>query len=244
MAGEEPSTAEKAPFRVLVISKTCGYRHDSIPAGLAAIKAVAAQSKAFIVDESEDTERWMTPEFLREYAVVVLLQCTGNFLTSTQLDALRLFVRAGGGVVAIHGAAAGMLDDPWYGALIGAHFLSHPPPELGEVVIEHPDHDHVLKSGLVGKHDWMDEWYAFQTNPRENSNLKFLLKGAPASSSGVDMENYHPLSWCQEFEGGRSFFTALGHFPEAYADPWFTDQLRRAIVWAAWQHPQLTGCHS
>lgn len=236
MESKKVSTVESSTFRVLVISKTAGYRHDSIPAGVEALKKIAVQSNnAFTVTTSEDTDHWMRPEALREFAVIVFLQCINDFLTPSQVNALRLFVRAGGGVVAIHGAAAGMPDDSWYGSLIGAHFLSHPPPELGEVVVENSVQDHPLKCGLAGKRDWMDEWYVFRTHPRENSNLKFLLKGAASSVNSEGAGDCYPLSWCQEFEGGRSFVTALGHFSEAYSDPWFTDQLYRAISWAAHQ---------
>jgi type 1 glutamine amidotransferase len=222
---------EKSAFHALVFSKTSGYRHDSIPAGIAAIKGLADRKKTFTIDVSEDAEQSFTSSSLKQYEVVVLLQNTGDFLTPEQIEALREFVRSGGGVVAIHGAAAGLLNDDWYGDLIGAHFDSHPKPEPGTVLVENADH--CIMSGVGGRTGWMDEWYNFCTHPRDNKRLNILLKGDTKSFSGGKMGDDHPLSWYQEFDGGRVYFTALGHFDEAYSDEWFVNQIYRAILWTA-----------
>lgn len=231
----------QTPFRVLVFSKTSGYRHASIPAGISAIQALASSSQntanAFLVTASEDAETCFTPTSLAQYAVIVLLQCIGDFLTTDQIEAFKHFVRAGGGVVAIHGAAAGMLDDEWYGKLIGAHFDSHPDPEPGTVIVE--DAEHCIMCGCQGRSGWLDEWYNFRTHPRENKNLKVLMRGDTGTFKGGKMGEDHPLVWWQEFEGGRCFFTALGHFDEAYKDEWFMDQVQRAVLWAARREDSL-----
>lgn len=219
------------PFKVLVFSKTSSYRHDSIPAGIAAIRALADDAKLFTIDTSEDAEIAITPSSLACYTVVVFLHCTGAFLSPGQIDALEDFMKNDGGVVGIHGAAAGMVDNEWYGALIGSHFDSHPPPERGRVVVENSDH--WVLNGCNGRDGWMDEWYNFRTHPRDNAKLRILLKGDTTTFSGGKMGDDHPISWCQEFERGRSWYTALGHFAEAYSNEWFTDQIFRAILWVA-----------
>jgi type 1 glutamine amidotransferase len=221
--------SKQPSFNVLVFSKTSGYRHTSIPAGIAAIQAIADHSRLFTVQMSEDAEEAITPSSLAKYAAVVLLQCTGTFLNATQIGALKGFVRAGGGVVGIHGAAAGMLEDPWYASLIGAHFNSHPSPEYGRVIVEDAIHPITHAARIPDPH--MDEWYNFRTHPRDNKNLHILLKGDTKSFKGSKHGEDHPLSWCQDFEGGRSWYTALGHFDEAYQNPWFVDQMERAILW-------------
>jgi type 1 glutamine amidotransferase len=81
----------------------------------------------------------------------------------------------------------------------------------------------------------MDEWYNFTSHPRENRKLEVLLRGDPKSFQGGKMGEDHPLAWCQEFGGGRVFYTALGHFDEAYKDQWFMGQVRRGILWASSQ---------
>jgi type 1 glutamine amidotransferase len=229
----------RAPFRILVFSKTSGYRHASIPAGIAAIRALASRNNLFTVDASEEAALAITASSLRQYQVIVLLQCTGDFLDEAQTVALQNFVRAGGGVVAIHGAAAGMLRDDWYGALVGAHFDMHPDPELGRVIVE--DAKHPICNGCASRESWKDEWYNFTTHPRNNAELKVLLRGDTASFTGGKMGDDHPLAWCQEFEGGRAWFTALGHFDEAYVDEWFMEQILRACLWVARKDELLDG---
>lgn len=220
------------PFRVLVFSKTSGYRHDSIPAGIHSIQTLASHNNHFTVAASEDASLF-TPDNLSQYAVIILLQCIGDIFDAPQLDALKHFVHAGGGVVAIHGAAAGMPNSPWYGSLIGAHFKEHPPAEPGTVLIESQNENHFIPSCCGCRENWMDEWYNFHTHPRENENLKILLRGDAKTFAGGEHGDDHPLAWCQEFEGGRSFFTGLGHFDEAYKDGWFVGMVERGIIWAA-----------
>ncbi|KAF2742649.1 class I glutamine amidotransferase-like protein [Sporormia fimetaria CBS 119925] len=221
------------PFRVLIFSKTTGYRHDSIPAGISAIRALPDRSQRFTVDDSEDAQACFTPSNLQKYTVVVLLQNTGDFLNPTELDALRQYVRSGGGLVAIHGAAAGLLNDDWYGSLIGVHFDHHPKPEEGNVLVEESAREHPILKCYGGREGWMDEWYNFTTHPRKNVNLKVLLRGDANTFQGGIHGDDHPLSWCQEFEGARVWFTALGHFDEAYRDDWFMGQVERGIMWTA-----------
>jgi type 1 glutamine amidotransferase len=221
-----------SPFQILVFSKTSGYRHDSIPAGIRCIETLAAKTQHFTVTSSEDASLF-TPSSLAPYSAIILLQTIGTIFSPSQLDALKHFVHSGGGVVAIHGAAAGMPHDEWYGKLCGAHFDMHPDPEPGVVLTEDGTQNHFIPSCCGGRTDWVDEWYNFHTHPRENGNLEILLRGDPSSFKGAKMGDDHPLAWCQEFEGGRSFFTALGHFDEAYGDEWFVGQILRGILWVA-----------
>jgi type 1 glutamine amidotransferase len=220
-------------FNVLLFSKTTGYRHDSIPAGIRMFETLASRTKLFDVTTSEDASLF-TPPSLSKYAVIVLLQNIGDdIFTPSQLDALKAFVRGGGGVVAIHGAAAAMQGNEWYAKLVGASFDMHPEAEAGTVVPEVASQNHFITGCCGGREDWKDEWYNFHTHPRDNKNLHILLRGDAESFAGGRHGDDHPLVWCQEFEGGRCFFTALGHFDEAYEDEWFVGQVERGILWVA-----------
>ncbi|KAF1946599.1 secreted glycosyl hydrolase [Clathrospora elynae] len=233
--------AAQIPFKVLVFSKTTGYRHTSINAGISCIQTLASRTSNFTVTASEDASLF-TPTSLSQYAVVVLLQTIGDgVFTDQQLVALKTFVRAGGGIVGIHGAAAGMQNSAWYGKLIGAHFSMHPEAEPGTVLAETSNQAHFICNHCGGREGWKDEWYNFHTHPRENGNLKVLLRGDPKSFQGGRHGDDHPLVWCQEFEGGRSFFTSLGHFDEAYVDRWFVGQVERGILWAARREDAVGG---
>ncbi|RYP40870.1 hypothetical protein DL767_001351 [Monosporascus sp. MG133] len=215
-------------FKVFVFSKTAGYRHESIPAGIKAIRELGESTGAFSVDASEDASL-ITADNLSQYTAVVFLQTSGNILTEDQLSGLRSYMRGGGGFVGVHGAATGMADDPWYGELIGAVFTDHWKPQPGMVTVERPDH--VIVSGLPEKWHWFDEWYNFSASPR--GKVTVLLSIEETGYEGGKMGSDHPLAWCREFDGGRTFYTSLGHFDEAYDDGKFRSHLLNGILWAA-----------
>ncbi|KAI0378490.1 glycosyl hydrolase [Hypomontagnella monticulosa] len=215
-------------FSVLVFSKTAGYRHESIPAGIESIKRLGISSSAFTVDASEDASV-INIENLSRYTVVIFLQTSGNFLDDDQLASLQSYVRGGGGFVGIHCAADGLKRDTWYGELVGAVFTDHPKPQPGILTIE--ERSHPIVSRLPDKWEWFDEWYNFDASPR--TNVTVLLSINEELYQGGTMGKDHPLAWCREFDGGRSFYTSLGHFDEAYENEDFTSHLLNGILWAA-----------
>ncbi|KAL7624938.1 hypothetical protein AAE478_004152 [Parahypoxylon ruwenzoriense] len=213
---------------VFVFSKTAGYRHESIAAGIDGIRRLGASSGAFTVDSSEDASL-VNAKNLSQYAVIILLQTSGDFLNAEQLAGLQTYVRGGGGCVGIHCAAAGMIEEPWYGELIGAVFMDHPEPQAGVLNVE--NRHHAIVSGLTEKWAWFDEWYNFSKNPR--AKVTVLLSINEDTYKGGKLGEDHPLAWCREFDGGRSFYTSLGHFNEAYRDEKFMGHLLNGILWAA-----------
>ncbi|KAK5654055.1 hypothetical protein OQA88_7733 [Cercophora sp. LCS_1] len=229
-------------FKALLFTRTAAYRHASIPSGIRAIERLAS-SHNFATFHTEDPAVF-TDESFAEYKVIILLQCSGEFLeTKEQIDALKKFVRNGGGVVGVHCASFAMESESWYGKLIGAVFEGHPAPETQWVRVAdkiHPACQDCLgmgngprrmKKNAQGEEglewEWLDEWYVFKESAQDiRGRVHVLLKG------GLHGEDY-PLSWCQEFEGGRSFYTSLGHFDEAYEDEGFLAHLLRGILWVA-----------
>ncbi|CAJ2510495.1 Uu.00g133040.m01.CDS01 [Anthostomella pinea] len=218
----------RSRFRVLVLSKTAGYRHESIPAGIEGIKKVGASGK-FTVDASEDSTL-ISVDHLRRYAVVVFLQTSGDFLNQEQLGALKTYMKNGGGFVGIHCAASAMFTEPWYGELIGAIFTDHPEPQ--KVVVRVEKGNHCIVAGHPEEFAWLDEWYNFRANPSRDK-VTVLLSIDEKGYEGGKMGDDHPLAWCQEIDGGRSFYTALGHFSEAYEDDKFMNHVLNGILWAA-----------
>lgn len=246
---------EETPLGVLVFTKTTGFRHESIPAGISAFQRLAEQSQSgqgtlrrpFTVTATEDASAF-TEASLSNFDVIVLLQCSGDFLSKTQMDALKRFVRGGGGIVAVHCASTGMPSNPWYGRMIGAVFTDHPVPQHGVVTVDDPDHVIIRGSVGKGKGTWhnangrtdvrwecFDEWYNYAQNPRSVGDIHVLYSVDESTYEGGKHGQDHPISWCQEFEGGRSFYTALGHFDEAYSDEAFLGQLLNAIGWTSRQ---------
>ncbi len=209
--------------RLLAYTRTTDYRHDSIPAGIAALRALGD----FTVDATEDPaalERPLTP-----YAAVVFLSTSGEVLTPAGRERLAAHVEAGGGFVGVHAAACTEYDWPFYGELLGARFDRHPAYQPGRVVVE--DRDHPATRDLPPVWDFTDEWYDFRTSPR--GTVRVLARADESSYEGGGMGEDHPLVWCREQGAGRVFYTALGHAAEAYADPDFLAHLRGGVQWAA-----------
>jgi PKD repeat protein len=216
----------EARFRVLVFSKTAGFRHDSIDEGHAAIEELG-EANDFQVDHTEDASIF-NDAALDHYDTVVFLSTTGDVLDSTQQAAFERYVRDGGGFTGIHAAADTEYEWKWYGRMIGAYFHSHPPgtPEA-DVIVEDTD-DHTTEGLPAPTWHRTDEWYNYKRvdfetdgsdySPR-NSGVHVLLKLDESSydeQDGNTTDDDHPISWCQRYDGGRSWYTGMGHTAESF----------------------------
>src|SRR5215471_12183038 len=227
LMGDSAAQTIAPPFAVLVFSKTTGFRHDSIPDGIAAIRALGAEH-GFRVDDTEDPER-LTDAALAQYRVVVFLSTTGDILDPAQKAAFERYIRSGGGFVGIHSASDTEYHWPWYGRLVGTWFASH--PQIQRATIRIGDAGHPSTKSLPAKWERTDEWYNFRTNPR--SAVHVLATVDEASYSGGAMGADHPIAWCQTIGSGRSWYTAMGHTAESYAEPLFRLHLLGGIESAA-----------
>jgi len=237
-ASVDPAVAAEtaAPrFTVLVFSKTTGFRHESIPQGIAAIRALGIEH-GFAVESTEDAARF-SDALLRQYKVIVFLSTTGDILDPDQKTALERYIRSGGGFVGVHSASDTEYQWPWYGRLVGAYFASHPQIQRATIRIE--DLGHASTEGLPATWERTDEWYNFRSNPRGTVHVLATLD--EATYSGGKMGADHPIAWCQEIDGGRSWYTAMGHTTESYAEPLFRLHLLGGIESAA---GVATGCTS
>jgi type 1 glutamine amidotransferase len=221
-------TASSVPGRlaVLVFSKTEGFRHDSIPAGVAAIREQGRQ-RGFSIEPTEDAATF-TDDGLAKYGAIVFLSTTGDVLNPAQQEAFERFIRRGGGFVGIHSAADTEYDWPFYGALMGAYFAGHPDIQSATVRVEASSHPSM--TGLPSAWSRRDEWYNFQKNPRGTLNILATLD--ERTYNGGTMGSDHPIVWSHGYEGGRAFYTAGGHSAESYSEPLFAAHLGNAIVWA------------
>ncbi|MDN3029641.1 ThuA domain-containing protein [Streptomyces sp. S.PB5] len=212
--------------RVLVFSKTAGFRHDSIPDGVAALKQLGG-TNGFTVDATEDAGAF-TSGNLRRYDAVVFLSTTGDVLDAAQQTAFEGYVRKGGGYVGIHAAADTEYDWAFYGGLAGAYFQSHPAIQPATVVVE--DRAHPATAALGPTWNRTDEWYNYRSNPRARAHVLASLD--ESSYTGGTMNGDHPIAWCQNYQGGRAFYTGGGHTKESYADPVFRQHLVGGILYA------------
>lgn len=223
----EPAASHSADTeRVLVFSKTAGFRHDAIPDGVAAVKKLG-ESGGFAVEATEDAAAF-TKRNLRRYDAVVFLSTTGDVLDPAQQRAFEGYIRHGGGYVGIHAAADTEYDWAFYGGLAGAYFQSHPAIQPATVMVE--DRAHPATSELPPTWNRTDEWYNYRSDPRDRAHILASLD--ESSYTGGTMNGDHPIAWCQDYQGGRAFYTGLGHTKESYADPAFRSHLLGGIRYA------------
>jgi type 1 glutamine amidotransferase len=225
--GADPPSLE----RVLVFTRTLGFRHDSIGAGVQAIVTLGT-ANGFTVEQTEDPSSF-SDAALGGFDVVVWLNTTADVLDANQQAAFERFIRAGGGWVGVHAASDTEYGWAWYGQLLGggAYFLNHPAIQTVELNVE--DAAHVSTAHLPASFDMQDEWYNFRANPRPSVSVLLRLNEASYQPGDGAMGQDHPIAWYHEFDGGRAWYTALGHRMELYQDTRFTQHLLGGIRWAA-----------
>ncbi|MFE0455216.1 ThuA domain-containing protein [Streptomyces sp. NPDC058914] len=223
-----PTRAAADPaYKILVFSKTAGFRHSSIDDGIAALRGLGTANN-FTVDATEDAGAF-TAGNLAQYKTIVFLSTTGDVLNAAQQTAFEQYVQGGGGYVGIHAAADTEYDWPFYEGLAGALFHSHPAIQPATVEVEDRAHD--ATAHLGGTWQRTDEWYNYRTNPRTTAHVLASLD--ESSYSGGNMSGDHPIAWCKDYQGGRAFYTGGGHTDESYTEPAFRRHLLGGIRWAA-----------
>ncbi|GAB3829620.1 ThuA domain-containing protein [Pontibacter rugosus] len=227
-SSSKPAVAvEKATAtpRILVFSKTNGFRHESIPAGKAALQQLGL-SHQVQVDTTEDATLFVT-DSLQQYDAVVFLSTTMDVLDATQQLAFEEYIRGGGGYVGVHAAADTEYDWPWYNKLVGAYFSSH--PQVQKAQIQVLDKNHAATAHLPDVWEREDEWYNFKSM---NPEVKVLANLDEKSYTGGENGEKHPIAWYHSYDGGRAFYTALGHTSESYSDSLFLKHLWGGISYA------------
>ncbi|HEY7809022.1 MAG TPA: ThuA domain-containing protein [Allosphingosinicella sp.] len=228
-AATAASAAPRVP-KVLIFSHTTGYRHASIEAGVEAMKRlVRAQGMEPVASEAPEAFNDLAP-----YATLILLSSTtdpkkpeSEWLVGKRRDSLQRFVRRGGGVVAIHAAADSHYHWPWYTRMIGGRFASHP-VGTPKATLHRVTRAHPASKALPQRFERADEWYYFDDQDPE---AQLLVTLDPTSIGAADV-NPNPVAWARSFEGGRIFYTAMGHTAESYSEPLFLAHVAGGLRWA------------
>lgn len=214
--------------RVLVFTRTAKFRHDSIPTAVSTLRLLAGRER-MAVDQSENPADF-TDANLARYRVVVFANTTGEVLDADQQRAMETFIRAGGGFMGMHSAADTEYDWPWYGQLVGAYFKNHP---------EGLQFSHVLpeREGKPQGNFWpvRDELYNYRSNPR--GTVQVIATIDERMYQGGTMGADHPIAWCHALDGGRSWYTGLGHDMALYRNRDFMAHLRQGLLYAAGRSP-------
>jgi len=224
-----PVTNETCFKRLLVFSKTGGFRHASIKDGKIALQKLATEHN-FRVDFTEDASVF-TDVNLAHYDAVIFLMTTGNILDDNQKAAFERYIQAGGGYVGVHSASDTEYAWSWYGGLVGAYFdRIHGHSKVTQATIHITDRTHTSTMMLPAVWIRTDEWYNFATNPRGRVNVLMTIdeRTYKGGTMGVD----HPIAWYHEYNGGRAWYTALGHTSASYYEPLFLAHVWGGIVYA------------
>ena len=213
--------------KVLVFSKTMGFKHASIPAGIAAIRKLGSEN-GFVVDTTTN-EALFNEDNLKQYSTIIFLSTTMNVLDHKQEAAFERYIQSGGGYVGIHAAADTEYDWGWYNKLAGAQFLSHPTGT--------PEADFIIKdkSFIATKHFTDSVWHRadeIYNYKRINPDVNVLMTVDESSYEGGENGDDHPFAWYHEFDGGRAFYTGAGHTDESYQDDMFLKHVLGGIQYA------------
>ena len=211
--------------KILVFAKTNGYHHESIADGLVAIQKMGKENN-FAVDTTTDSLKFSEAN-LRQYKAIVFLSTTGKVLGTEQETALQNFIRNGGGFVGIHAAADCEYNWPWYGKLVGGYFKSHPKQQNAKLLVVNKDH--ISTKHLPDVWERWDEWYNYK---ELNPEVTVLIKIDETSYTGGENNGNHPMAWCHNYEGGRAFYTEMGHTKESFAEPLYLQHVLGGIKWA------------
>jgi type 1 glutamine amidotransferase len=211
--------------KVLIFSKTKGFRHESIEHGRAVIAEMCLNND-IAVDSTENSALFTTKN-LKQYDALIFLNTTGDLFNDKEQKALVKYIRDGGGFVGIHAATDAEYDWEWYGRMAGGYFKSHPKQQKAKVNVVNKDHasTNMLPDELVRK----DEWYDFKN---VNPDIIVLAKLDETSYRGGKMNNNHPIVWYHEFEGGRVFYTGFGHSDESFDEPLMKEHILGGIKYA------------
>ena len=228
-------------FKALLVTTTRGWHHESIHAGVLAIKQLGIKHH-FQVDLLEDNYGF-TDSKLANYQVVIFLNTTGDIFNEQEQKVMERFIQSGKGYMGIHSASDTEYDWAWYTKLVGRMFVIHPAIQSARLTIL--DNSFPGLEGFANNKQWTDEWYEF--TPDKVEGLKTILsvdensynpvvnwEANPTREAvtGKGMGPFHPIAWYHNFDGGRAFYTNLGHVPADFTDPAYLSHIAAGIIWA------------
>ena len=213
-------------YSVLVITETKGWVHDSIESGLKLIQNIGNKNN-FNVYHS-DNSSVITYKNLKEIKTIIFLNTTEEILTDVEQKVMESFIKSGKGFVGVHSAADTEYNWQWYGKLVGAYYRNHPEVMNGKILTI----NHKITNHLDSEWEIEDEWYNFDY---VNYDINILLNLDEDSYIGGEHPDYHPITWYHEYDGGRSFYTGLGHTKEVYEDERFIKLLEKGILYASYE---------
>ena len=230
------ASAQQKQFKALIVTTTRGWHHESLHYGVIALQELGR--KNFFDAVLYEDPRGFTDEYVKQFKVIIFLNTTGDIFDSAQQKVMERFIESGKGFVGIHSASDTEYDWDWYNKLVGRMFHIHPVIQTARLNVLDPGFPGL--QGFTGNKIWTDEWYEF--GPEKISGLNYIMSVDESSynpnvqwgdKKGTGMGKLHPVAWSHDYDGGRAFYTALGHMPASFSDPAFLNFLYAGIFWAA-----------
>jgi len=220
------ASAKKNP-KILLFCKTAGFHHDAIEFGVPVILKLGAENNIDI-DTTTNSEKF-TAENLKQYKAVMFFNTTGDVLNDTQQAVFEKYIQGGGNFIGVHAATDTEYEWPWYGKLVGAYFVSHPSQQQASLNVV--NRKHISTKHLPEVWSRKDEWYNFKWVADGLNVLIYINENSYDPGNGK-MGAKHPMAWYHEYDGGRAFYTELGHTKESYTDPLYLNHLLGGIKYA------------
>lgn len=230
---------------MLIYSRTAWYRHPEVPRlnGWLVNVLTAAGWEAHVSGSPKD----FRPKTLARYEAIILNSTTeiGKDLEDGQKQAILDWFRAGGGLVALHGAAVHHGTWDWYADLFACDFDSDSEYVEARLVVDPGAKDHPAMKGTFPEFRYTADWHTFTKSVTGVPGVQVLFRADESSFEVVrkyfrdrgskPMGEDHPIAWVRDFEGGRLFYTSLGHDVRSLDTPFGRLHLLGGLEWAAEQ---------
>ncbi|CAE6440548.1 unnamed protein product [Rhizoctonia solani] len=232
--------------KVLLFTRTDGFRHDSIPTAVKQLQAWAPYYN-ITFDASEDQEKFTT-ENLAQYDALLFVHTSGNIFDTTGQAAFQDYLAKGGNFAAVHAAATTYMLKAWapWTDTLGATFIHHPRRQSATFVKETTGHP--ATNPTPDRWTFEEEVYSFTSDPRKlGAKLLFSVDPSSYKENNVveDQGTPHPIAWCQDYSAGatirnggpgpgiagRSFYSSLGHNNSTWMDDTFMKHIMGGLAW-------------
>ena len=216
-----------AADKIVVVTVTEGFRHDSIPTAEHFIADLAPRLgfEVTFLREASDLETGLSPAALRDVTVVMFVNTTGNLLVPSR-ESLLAWTAGGGSFIGVHSASDTWHEWPEYIEMLGGEFDHHPDQTARSVFVDNSSHP--ATASLPPSFVLFEEYYLFKNFDRNRVSMLLSLRTSP-EEDGVP--GFFPLAWTHDYGQGRVFYTAIGHRIEVWNSEWFQQHIAGAIAW-------------
>jgi len=225
-------------FKALLVVQTAGFQHESTFDAIPAIRKLAERHD-FTLDLKQRTRK-ITEDNLMSYDVLIMVNTTGDIYSDDEQAVIEKFIRAGKGWVGVHAASDTEYDWKWYTDMVGHMFKIH--PRVQTAMLDVVDNSFPGLNGWPKRMMWTDEYYEFKDGSRRPGFNYLITVDESTYDVNANWGNdnvatghgdFHPMSWYHTYDGGRAWYTNLGHVPAVFTDKNFLDHLYGGIYWAA-----------